>query len=145
MGTSEAAVEDHARVTAQLRSDALYQRKIAGQLVADVMAVEIAQQRGLLAEARRQPVDERAVQIDRLAAGERVGQAVAVVVDRVLALPGQGRQNHQHVRGGAAALGVRDHRDGRLLDTGAERELVQPGTLAGITKRSGSGACACRT
>ena len=64
---------------------------------------------------------------DLLAVGERVRQAVAGVVNRVLPLPGECRQHDEHLDGGAPPGRGGDQRHGRASLQGADAQLVQTG------------------
>ena len=97
------AGEDHAGVSGQPRPDPEGETEIGGQLIAEVVALQVGEQRDLLTPARGQAVDQRSREQHRIAAAERVGDAVPVVVDRVERLPGERRQHDEHPAPSAAA------------------------------------------
>ena len=96
------AGQHHARTVAhEARAGAAQQREVGGEVVALVRPVKEGEQRPLAAEeGRGQAPRQRARGARRLAVVERVGQPVAVVVDRVAALPGDRREDHEDLRRG---------------------------------------------
>ena len=90
--------DEHAGVPAQLRADARRQRDVRGDVVAVTLAVQPGEQRlRALGEPGHDRRPEHARQAHRQAGGELVRAPVAVVVDRVAALPGHHRQDDEHL------------------------------------------------
>ena len=121
------------------------ERDVGGEVVADARAVEEDEQRrGLVGEGGRHPLvaGDHARPLHRAAGLERVGQAVAVVVDLVDAEPRDGRDHDQQPRPlgrldeerDAGAVAARAHLQqvgARLCLRGADGELAarRPGAL----------------
>ena len=93
---AQRAGEQHARALVGEPAAARDQRQVGGDVVAHALPVEEGEQRRrVLREAVGQPVLHQLRVGDRAAARERVGHAVAVVVEPVLAEPGDGRQHDE--------------------------------------------------
>ncbi len=118
-----------ATVGRQRRPGSVDQAEIGGQLVAQMRPVEMRQQRGLVGEAGRQTIGQRAMQADRTAGRQGVRQTVAIVVDRIQSLPGERREHDENPTrsAGRSRRGAGHQRHRGVVGARTEREHVEPG------------------
>ena len=134
---ADVARQDHAAMPGQLRPAAAAQasRSVVMSKRRPLPHQEGEQRRFGVGEARgRSPRRHHAVRREADAAIERVGGAVAVVVDLVAALPRQQRQHDEH-RARVGALN-RDRR-GRPVGPRASLEQIETGSPPGTRSRNG--------
>ena len=127
--------QDDAAVVLQARAAVARERDVGGDVVAVVAAVEPGEQRRVaLREAGREPVaGVDAEELGADAAVEHVGQAVAVVVERVVPLPGHDGQDDED----AVAPGALDREGNRRGARGrAHLQQVDPGLAPGAWRRT---------